>query len=169
VSGDRFRAFLGAAIGIGLALGLWRWLAHLIPVDPTGRLPYRLRLACASLLPAACVLNAMIVVQMRLRAVSGALDPLAGQDDWRLLVNQRVISNTVEQLAGFVPAMLAVAAGVSPGWMSFVVAAGLVFAAARLVFWAGYMLGPLLRAPGMAATFGVNIGTLLAAVWVWWP
>jgi len=84
-------------------------------------------------------------------------------------VNQRVLTNTVEQLAGFVPGMLAAGAGVTPGWMSFVVAAGLVFALARLVFWGGYMLSPVLRAPGMAATFTVNVCTLAAAVWVWWP
>jgi hypothetical protein len=37
------------------------------------------------------------------------------------------------------------------------------------VFWGGYLLGPLLRAPGMAATFVINVSTLIAAVYVWWP
>lgn len=132
-------------------------------------MPERLGLACASLLPTACVLNAMIATQMRLRMQTGAVDPLAGQDDWRLLVNQRALTNTVEQLASFAPAQLALSAGASPGYMPLVVAAGVVFAAARLVFWGGYMLGPLLRAPGMAATFFINVATLIAAVWVWWP
>lgn len=167
--GPRGQALVGSAIGVCAGLAMWDWLANVIPVDPTAGLAERLGLACASLLPTVCVLNAMIVVQMRLRAATGALDPLAGQDDWRLLVNQRVVTNTVEQLAGFAPAVLAVAAGVASGWMSFVVAAGLVFALARLVFWGGYMVGPILRAPGMAATFAINIATLLAAIWVWWP
>jgi uncharacterized membrane protein YecN with MAPEG domain len=109
------------------------------------------------------------VVQMRLRARTGAVDPLAGRDGALLQVNQRVLTNTVEQLAGFVPALLALAAGAAPGWMRFVVAAGLVFALARLVFWAGYLLGPLTRAPGMAATAVINVGTLVAAIFVWWP
>jgi uncharacterized membrane protein YecN with MAPEG domain len=111
----------------------------------------------------------MIVVQMRLRVRTGAVDPLAGRDDAWLQVNQRALTNTVEQLAGFVPALLALASGVAPGWMRFVVAAGLVFALARLVFWAGYLLGPLARAPGMAATFAINVSTLGGAILVWWP
>jgi uncharacterized membrane protein YecN with MAPEG domain len=53
--------------------------------------------------------------------------------------------------------------------MRFVVAAGLVFALARLVFWAGYLLGPLARAPGMAATFAINVSTMVGAILVWWP
>lgn len=167
--GPRPQALIGSAIGITLAFVLWHLLAGVIPVNPTAPLAERLGVACAALLPAVCVLDAMIVVQMRLRMVTGAVDPLAGQDDWRLRVNQRVLSNTVEQLVGFAPSLLAVAAGVSPGWMPFVVAAGLVFALARLAFWGGYMLGPLLRAPGMSATFAVNVSTLLAAIWVWWP
>jgi uncharacterized membrane protein YecN with MAPEG domain len=109
----------------------------------------------------------MIVAQMALRARSGAVEPLAGGDNATLLVNQRALTNTVEQLAGFAPSLLALAAGVSSDRMRFVVAAGVVFAVARLVFWAGYILGPMMRAPGMAATFAINIGTLVAAIWVW--
>jgi len=78
-----------------------------------------------------------------------------------------VLTNTVEQLAGFAPSLLALAAGVAPGWMRHVVATGLTFAVARLVFWAGYLQGPATRAPGMAATFAVNVATLLAAIVVW--
>ncbi len=141
----------------------------MLSVDVTAGLAQRLGLACAALLPAVCVLNLMIVVQMRLRARTGAVDPLAGRDGASLQVNQRVLTNTVEQLTGFAPALLALAAGAGPGSMRFVVAAGLVFALARLVFWAGYMLGPVVRAPGMAATFAINISTLIAAIWVWWP
>jgi uncharacterized membrane protein YecN with MAPEG domain len=126
-------------------------------------------LALAALLPAVCVLNLMIAAQMRLRAGSGAVDPLAGQDTQLLQVNQRALTNTVEQLAGFAPALLALAAGAPPGWMQFVVSAGLVFSLMRLVFWGGYLLGPLLRASGMAATFAINVSTLVAAVCVWWP
>jgi hypothetical protein len=166
---DRAQAIAGSIVGMAFALALWRWLAHIIPVNPTAGTSERLGVACASLIPAVCVLNAIIIAQMGWRAGTGALDPLAGQDDTRMQVNQRVLTNTVEQLAGFVPAMLAVAAGVSPGWMPFVVAAGVVFAVARLFFWGGYMLGPVLRAPGMAATFAVNLATLGAAIWVWWP
>jgi len=108
-------------------------------------------------------------VQMALRAWTGAIDPLAGRDVRLLQINQRALSNTVEQLAGFAPALLALAAGASPGWMRWVVGAVIVFGLSRLVFWGGYLLGPELRAPGMAASFAVNVTTFVAAIWVWWP
>ena len=166
---SRWWTLLGSAVGISLAFAIWQGLARILPVDMAGGLPERLALACAALLPVVCVLNLMIMVQMRLRVRTGAVDPLAGRDDAWLQVNQRALTNTVEQLAGFVPALLALASGVAPGWMRFVVAAGRVFALARLVFWAGYLLGPLARAPGMAATFAINVGTLGGAILVWWP
>lgn len=167
--GPRGRSALGSAIGVTAAFAGWQGLAGILPVDLAGGLPERLGLACAALLPAVCVLDLMILTQMWLRARRGAVDPLAGHDDATLLVNQRALTNTVEQLAGFVPALLALAAGVASGWMRFVVAAGLVFALARLVFWAGYLLGPLARAPGMAATFAINVSTMVGAILVWWP
>ena len=167
--GPRGRSALGSAIGVTAAFAGWQGLAGILPVDLAGGLPERLGLACAALLPAVCVLDLMILTQMWLRARRGAVDPLAGHDDATLLVNQRALTNTAEQLAGFAPALLAVAAGVSSDQMRFVVASGVVFAVARLVFWAGYLLGPTLRAPGMAATFAVNSATLVAAIWVWWP
>jgi len=166
---SRWWTLLGSAVGISLAFAIWQGLALILPADVSGGLPERLALACAALLPVVCVLNLMIVVQMRLRVRTGAVDPLAGRDDAWLQVNQRALTNTVEQLAGFVPALLALAAGAASGWMRFVVAAGLVFALARLVFWAGYLLGPLARAPGMAATFAINVSTMVGAILVWWP
>ena len=159
---------LRPAVGVVAALLVWRWLAGMLAmavVEPSNRLG----LAFAALLPGVLVLNLMIVTQMLLRIRARALDPLAGRDDSRLLANQRVISNTVEQLAGFAPSLLAVAAAGPPGRMVWVIAAGLVFALARLTFWAGYLMHPLWRAPGMAATLTVGLGTFAAAVFVWWP
>ncbi len=159
---------MGSALGVGAAYAGWQGLAANLPVVLAAGLPERLGLACAALLPVVCILDLMILAQMGLRARSGAVDPLAGRDHAMLLVNQRALTNTVEQLAGFAPALLALAAGVSSDRMRFVVAAGVAFAVARLVFWVGYLLGPLMRAPGMAATFAINIATLVAAILVWW-
>jgi hypothetical protein len=165
----RWWTSLGGGAGAAIALVLWQGLARALPVDVTATQGARLGVACAALLPAVGVLNLMILVQMRLRARSGAVDPLAGRDTAALLVNQRVLTNTVEQLAGFAPGLLALGAGAAPGAMRLVVSAGVVFALARLVFWGGYLLGPLFRAPGMAATFAINLATLVSAIWVWWP
>jgi uncharacterized membrane protein YecN with MAPEG domain len=165
----RLRSLLGSAVGIVIAVALWQGLGRIIPVGVAAGMPQRLGMACAALLPTVCVLDLMIVVQMALRVRTGAVDPLAGRDNHTLQVNQRALTNTVEQLAGFVPALLALAAGAPPAWLPFVVAAGLAFGLARLVFWAGYLLGPLWRAPGMAASFAINVATLVAAIGVWWP
>jgi len=165
----RLRSLLGSAVGIVIAVALWQGLGRIIPVGVAAGMPQRLGVACAALLPTACVLDLMIVVQMALRVRTGAVDPLAGRDNHTLQVNQRALTNTVEQLAGFVPALLALAAGAPAAWLPFVVAAGLAFGLARLVFWAGYLLGPLWRAPGMAASFAINVATLVAAIGVWWP
>lgn len=164
----RWQALFGSVVGVVVAIAAWQLLAMFIPVTVVAARPERLGLACAALLPVACVLALIIIVQVGLRARAGAIDPLAGLDDRLLQVNQRALTNTVEQMAIFVPALLALAAGSSPARMPFVVAGGLMFGAARLVFWAGYLLGPLWRAPGMAASFAINITILVSALWVWW-
>ncbi len=160
---------LRPVLGIAGAFVLWRVLAGILAIDPATAAAERIGLACAALLPGVLVFNLMIALQMLVRAWSRAVDPLAGIDSRFLRVNQRALTNTVEQLVGFVPALAALAAGAPPTWLPGVVALGFVFAVARLVFWGGYLLGPLLRAPGMAATFAVNVVTYAAAVWVWWP
>lgn len=150
IAGLLWRAFSGALHAIGGA-------------DPGARLG----LAAAALLPTVLLLLAMILAQMLGRMRSGAVDPTAGRDTAFLRTNQRVITNTVEQLAAFAPALLALAAGSAPSRIGQVVALGLVFAIARLGFWIGYLARPTLRAPGMTATFALNVVTAIAAVWVW--
>jgi uncharacterized membrane protein YecN with MAPEG domain len=156
-------------VGVAGAYFLWRILTAILVGIPATAAAERLGLACAALLPAVLVLNLMIALQMLVRAWSRSVDPLSGMDNRFLLVNQRALTNSVEQLAGFVPALMALAVGAPPTWMPGVTALGLVFGVARLVFWGGYLMGPLLRAPGMAATFAVNVATFATAVWVWWP
>ncbi|HVC62273.1 MAG TPA: MAPEG family protein [Acetobacteraceae bacterium] len=147
-------------------LAWWLLAAVLAPVSLAGVAPH-VALALAALLPSAALLAVMILAQMGARAMTGAIDPLAGTDSPFLRTNQRVIANTVEQMTVFVPALLALAAGVPAARMGPVVALAYVFAVARLVFWIGYLAGVRLRAPGMAATFAVNVATLAAAAWVW--
>jgi uncharacterized membrane protein YecN with MAPEG domain len=101
------------------------------------------------------------------RMASGRIDPTDGRDTLFLLTNQRAIANTLEQSVCFIPALLALAAGVTAAVMPQVIALALVFAAARLVFWLGYLTRPVLRAPGMAATFVTVTATLGAAIWAW--
>ncbi len=153
--------------GAGAVL-LWRAIVPLIPINPGDTsMAIRIGHACMALLPTAAVLFAMTLLQMLARAVTGRVDPTSGADPAFLLVNQRCISNTIEQFSVFAPALLALAAGVGARHMPEVMALGLVFAAARLAFWLGYLAAPLARAPGMVATACCNAAALVAAAWIW--
>jgi len=77
----------------------------------------------------------------------------------RAWINQRVLSNTMEQLVLALviwPFVALVLGG------AVVLVMGLAFAVARVAFWIGYHMSPPLRGFGFAATF---YPTILAAVW----
>lgn len=80
-------------------------------------------------------------------------------------IDQRVLSNTVEQLVLALclwPAAAILLGGQGPG---MILVLALAFAAARLAFWIGYHISPPLRAFGFAATF---YPTILVTVWALW-
>ncbi|MDR3535310.1 MAG: MAPEG family protein [Acetobacteraceae bacterium] len=163
----RRKSALLSTVGLIIALLVWRLLASLLPIGPASTEAQRLGIGLAALLPPVGVLILMILAQMLARGAARVIDPTAGQETRLLLVNQRVITNSVEQLAIFAPALLALAAPADPTQMAAVAALGGAFALARLLFWAGYLMAPLLRAPGMAATAGITVATWLAACWAW--
>ena len=147
---------LGAALA-GLALIL---LSRLFAEAAPGPLAA----GFLALLPGGAVLAAMVLAQMAMRFVWAAADPASADDPRPLRLGQRVISNTVEQVAIFAPALVALAA-LEVAASGTLLALGLVFAFSRLLFWAGYALHPLGRAPGMGATVLVVLGTLVWAAW----
>lgn len=80
-------------------------------------------------------------------------------------IDQRVLSNTVEQLVlamAVWPAAAVLLGGEGPG---VIIVLGVAFAVARLAFWVGYHIAPPLRAFGFAATF---YPTVLVALWALW-
>lgn len=161
-------SLLLASCGIAGALLVWQALVPLMPADTEATsMALRLGRGAAALLPACLVLAAMIAAQMVARFAASAIDPLAGRETRFLRVNQRAISNTVEQMAVLVPSLLALAAAANARQMPEIVAAGAAFAIARLVFWAGYLIAPVARAPGMAASAAISLSCLLAAAWNW--
>ena len=88
-------------------------------------------------------------------------DPLSGAAE----IDQRVLSNTAEQLVLALciwPAAAVILGGAGPG---VIVCLGLGFAVARLAFWAGYHRSPPMRAFGFAATF---YPTILVGLWAIW-
>lgn len=157
-----------SAAGIVAAFLLWRALAAAIPADPgASSMAVRIGLALGALVPAAAVLLAMTLAQAGLRFLTGALDPTRGGDGGLLRLNQRCIANTVEQLVPLAVFLPAWAAGAAATDMPGILALGSVFAVARLAFWVGYLAAPILRAPGMAASFAANVAAGVATLLAW--
>jgi uncharacterized membrane protein YecN with MAPEG domain len=53
----------------------------------------------------------------------------------------------------------------SPERLQVIWACAIVYMMARVVFWIGYRVHPLFRAPGMAATAYLNLGMILYVVY----
>jgi len=147
--------------GAGLALVLWSLLAWLdgwpgpVP-DPGERIVLVLKL---SVLPAGFLLVVVQAVALT-RLVTGAIDPLTDvPSNWRR-VDMRVLANTVEQTLIFLPLLLAFAMVIKADESAWLTALPVAFVLARIVFWVGYRISPMGRAPGMAAGFFINLGML---------
>ena len=76
-------------------------------------------------------------------------------------IDGRVADNTFQQNFVFAIASLALSTVVPLHHLQVVWACALVFVAARAVFWLGYRINPLYRAPGMSATAYLNLGMIL--------
>ena len=157
----------GALTGIAamaLAMGL---LSTLLP-PPAGveTLADRLAYAARWLAFAALPLFAMVAAVGNARFASGAIDPTLGAEDGAIVVNGRVADNTTQQFLLFAAGALGLAASLPAAQMGVIRAAAIVFVAARIVFWIGYRIHPLYRAPGFSSTAYLNLGLLLAAVWL---
>lgn len=112
----------------------------------------------------ALVLFAMFCGVMAARGRTQAFNPIEDPESRFQRVGQRVLSNSVEQTAIFVPALAALVAMLPlPDLGVPVVATGL-FVLGRLLFWGGYLVHPFARAPGMAMTLAVNLIVLGWAV-----
>ena len=157
----------GAVSGMAaMALAMWL-LSTLLPAPldvhtPADRLAYAARWLAFAALP----LFAMVAAVGNARFLGEAIDPSRGAEDKAMIVNGRVADNTTQQFLLFIAGSLGLAASLAPGQMGVIRAAAIVFVAARIVFWIGYRIHPLYRAPGFSSTAYLNLGLLLAAVWL---
>ncbi|HET9638007.1 MAG TPA: MAPEG family protein [Allosphingosinicella sp.] len=157
----------GALSGIvSMALAMWLLSTLLPPPAGVETLADRLAYAARWLAFAALPLFAMVAAVGNARFASGAIDPTLGNEDRTMVVNGRVADNTTQQLLLFACGLLGLAASLEPEWMGVVRAAAIVFVVFRIVFWIGYRIHPLYRAPGFSSTAYLNLGLLLAAVWL---
>ena len=149
-----------------MILSLWL-LYTALPVPAgadtiAGRLAYALRWNAVAALP----LFAMLAAVGNARFLSEAIDPTLGKEDHKMLVNGRVADNTLQQFVLFVVGSLAVAAAVTAEQVRIVGAAAIVFVLMRIAFWIGYRIKPVYRAFGFSSTAYLNLGLLVAAVWL---
>ncbi len=157
----------GAASGVlAMAAAMWG-LSRALPM-PAGlasvgdRLGYALRWDALAAVP----FLLMILAIGNARALGPAIDPTLGAESRAMQINGRVADNTLQQYAIFVVATLALATSLPLEHVNVIAAAAIVFTVARIVFWIGYRIHPLYRAPGFAATAYLNIGLLAAALWL---
>lgn len=153
---------VGAASGILImALSVWV-LTSVLPTPsiadaPGERLAYALRANVVALVP----FFVMLIVIGNARFLSDAIDPTRRAESDRMQIDARVADNTLQQNFVFAVATLAVSVSVPLQYLQVVWASTIVYLAARCVFWAGYRLHPLYRAPGMSATAYLNLGMIL--------
>jgi hypothetical protein len=156
----------GAASGVAtMALGVWILTAVLpVPlVDDTlaERLTYALSANVFALLP----FFVMLVTVGNARFRSDAIDPTRHAESRNLEIDGRVADNTLQQNFVFAVVSLALSTIVAAHHLQVVWACTIVFVIARCVFWVGYRMDPLYRAPGMAATAYLNLGMILFVVY----
>ena len=164
------RRLIVTAAGVNLAsaavtVALIVLLLPLFPApEGVSALQARLALAARLSLWPALVLFAMVAGVMAVRGRTRAFNPIEDGESRAYRVMQRVLSNTVEQTLVFLPALAALSTLLPVDSLGALRLATALFVAGRLLFWAGYLVHPYARAPGMAMTFTVNLVVLCWAV-----
>jgi uncharacterized MAPEG superfamily protein len=167
MTNDQKIVVTGAASGVAAMLVLL-WLLYRVLPDPSGaavlaeRLGYALKWNAVAAVP----LVAMLAAVGNARFFSEAIDPTAGKEDRRMVINGRVADNSLQQYVLFAAASLALAAAVSGEQVKIVGAAAITFVLMRFAFWIGYRIRPVYRAFGFSSTAYMNVGLLVAAIWL---
>jgi len=164
---DQKTVAIGAASGIVMMVVLVWVLAQIVPVpeleNSQGRkLSYAIRWS----IPPALLLFAMLAAVGNARFLSEAIDPTLQKENQKLIVDGRVADNTTQQFLLFLVGILALASILPIEKISYVPAVAITFVICRLVFWVGYRIHPLYRAPGFASTAYLNLFMLIAVIWI---
>jgi hypothetical protein len=153
---QRQAGMIAIAAAMPVALLLWLAIVCFVPPLPGmdslgGRMLFTLKCCCLAVL--FCLVTGVEAVAHE-RLSSPAFDPLSGFETRRLLVNQRYLQNTLEQILVFMAGLFGLAAYSTDGSaMRAVLATTVVWILARAAFWIGYHRSAAMRglgAPGMA-------------------
>ena len=164
---DQKTVAVGAVSGIaGMVLLVWlisTWMPQPEVIDaPGNRLAYAIRWSVVAVLP----LFAMLVAVGNARFLSEAIDPTLGKESQKMVVDGRVADNTLQQFVCFLVGITALSVSVPIGWISVIPAVAITFVICRLVFWIGYRIHPLYRAPGFSSTASMNLFMYIAVLWL---
>ena len=156
-------AISGATAMLLTMYGLYQLLP---PASGSSTLASRIGYALVANLIASLPLLAAIASVGNARATSEAIDPTLGKESRSTMIDGRVADNTLQQFVLFSAATLALSINLSGTNQQIIGAAAGTFVAARILFWIGYRLNPLYRAAGFAATFYLNLGLIIGALWL---
>lgn len=162
MNSDQKTVAIGAASGIVLmVLAVWL-LSSMLPVPmegdtPGARLAYALGANVFALIP----FFVMLITVGNERFFSAAIDPTRHAEDAQMEINGRVADNTLQQNFVFAVSSLALATLIPLQYLQVVWACAIWFVVARTMFWIGYRIHPLYRAPGMSGTAYMNLGIIL--------
>jgi MAPEG family len=153
---------MGAASGVAvMVLSVWVLMVSLPTPAIADMLGERLAFALRANIVAIAPLFVMLATVGNSRFLSEAIDPTRHVESRSMEIDGRVADNTLQQNFVFAIASLALSTIVPLQHLQVVWACAIVFVVARVIFWLGYRLNPLYRAPGMAATAYMNLGMIL--------
>jgi hypothetical protein len=163
MNSDQKKVAIGALIGVASMVALVALLYLLLPAlrgmdDSVARLVFTLKMNAFAILP----LFVGIAAVANGRFASAAIDPLRHAEIRAIEINGRFVDNTLQQNFVFLVGTLALSIFLDAQSIKLVAALTIVYILARIVFWIGYRIDPLYRAPGMAATSYLNLGILLS-------
>ena len=163
---DQRTVAAGAASGIGaMLLMVWGFSALIAAPSVAGnadRLAYALRWAVVAALPLVFVLGAV----GNARFASEAIDPTVGKESQQMVVDGRVADNTLQQFVCFLVGITALSVSLPIDRISYVPAVAITFVISRTIFWIGYRIRPLYRAPGFSSTAYMNVFMYVAVLWM---
>ena len=167
MTNDQKKVAIGAVSGIvGMVLLVWLISTYMpqpqVNDAPGNRLAYAVRWSVVAVLP----LFAMLVAVGNARFLSEAIDPTLGKESQKMVVDGRVADNTLQQFVCFLVGITALSVSVPIGWISLIPAVAITFVICRLVFWVGYRIHPLYRAPGFSSTAYMNLFMYIAVLWL---
>jgi MAPEG family protein len=159
--GEKLYHWIAAGLSSGILINAAAWM-YWPRLSPLTQAVDRLMLALQCLAGIGFV--ALLILQglWRLKDTPEAEDPLANAESRGWRINQRVLSNTIEQALIFAPIFVALSIRMEPQDVYMLPALMTIWCVGRLVFWAGYRYSLNARVIGMDWT---TVTTTITAIW----